>query len=55
MVSLKDLKWLQMTSRQLQMIKKTKSKNVLKAGSIQEENIEINEHFLDKILKNSNL
>ena len=33
--------------------KKTKSKNVLKAGSLQEENIEINEHYLDKILKNN--
>ena len=42
-----------MTSRQLQMIKKTKSKNVLKAGSLQEENIEINEHYLDKIIKNN--
>ena len=31
--------------------KKTKSKNVSKAGSVQEENIEINEHYLDKILK----
>ena len=34
--------------------KKSKSKNVLKAGSIQEENIEINEHYLNKILKNNN-
>ena len=34
--------------------KKTRSKNVLKAGSVQEENIEINEHYLDKILKNNN-
>ena len=33
--------------------KKTKSKNVLKAGSVQEENIEIIEHYLDKILKNN--
>ena len=33
---------------------KTKSKNVLKAGSIQEENIEINEHYLGKIPKNNN-
>ena len=33
--------------------KKTKSKNVLKAGSVQEENIEINENYLDKILKNN--
>ena len=30
-----------------------KNKNVLKAGSIQE-NIEINEHYLDKILRNNN-
>ena len=30
--------------------KKTKTKNILKAGSIQE-NIEINEHYLDKSLK----
>ena len=42
-----------MISRQLQMIKKTRSKNVLKAGSVQEENIEFNEHYLDKILKNN--
>ena len=34
--------------------KKTKSKNVLKAGSVREENIEINEHYLDKILNNNN-
>ena len=32
--------------------KKTKTKNNLKGGSIQE-NIEINEHYLDKILKNN--
>ena len=31
--------------------KKTRSKNVLKAGSLQEENIVINEHYLDKIIK----
>ena len=31
--------------------KKTRSKNVLKGGSVQEDNIEINEHYLDKILK----
>ena len=35
--------------------KKTKSKNVLKAGSVQEENIEINEHYLDKLIKNNNI
>ena len=34
--------------------KKTKSKIVLKAGSVQEENIEINVQYLDKILKNNN-
>ena len=34
--------------------KKTKSKNVLKGGSLQE-NIEINEHYLDEILKNNNI
>ena len=44
-----DLKRPQMTSND----KKTKSKNVLKAGSLQEENIEINEHYLDKILKSN--
>ena len=52
-----DLKRPQMTSNDLKTIsndKKTKSKNVLKAGSIQEENIEINEHYLDKFLKNNN-
>ena len=46
----------QMTSNDLKTTsndKKTKSKNVLKAGSVQEENIEINEHYLDKILKNN--
>ena len=32
--------------------KKTKTKNNLKAGSIQN-NIEINVHYLDKILKNN--
>ena len=31
--------------------KKTRSKNVLKAGSVQEENIVFNEHYLDKIPK----
>ena len=30
-----------------------KNTNVLKAGSVQE-NIEINEHYLDKILENDN-
>ena len=51
-----DLKRPQLTSNDLKTTskdKKTKSKNVLKAGSVQEENIEINEHFLDKIIKNN--
>ena len=30
-----------------------KNKNILKAGSVQE-NIEINEHYLDEILQNNN-
>ena len=45
-----------MTSNDLKITsndKKTKLKNVLKAGSVQEENIEINEHYLDKIIKNN--
>ena len=49
-----DLKRSQMTSNGLKITsndKKTRSKNVLKGGSVQEENIEINEHYLDKILK----
>ena len=33
--------------------KKTQPKNVLEVGSVQEENIEINEHYLDKIIKNN--
>ena len=52
-----DLKRPQSTSNDLKITsndKKTRSKNVLKAGSVQEENIEINEHYLDKILKNNN-
>ena len=52
-----DLKRPQMTSNDSKTTsndKKTKSRNVLKAGSVQEENIEINEHYLDKILKNNN-
>ena len=50
-----DLKRPYLTSNDLKTTsndKKTKSKNVLKAGSIQKENIEINEHYLDKIIKN---
>ena len=49
-----DLKRPNLTSIDLKTTsndKKSKSKNVLKAGSIQD-NIEINEHYLDKILKN---
>ena len=52
-----DLKRPQMTSNDLKITsndKKTRSKNVLKAGSVQEENNEINEQYLDKILKNNN-
>ena len=53
-----DLKRPQMTSNDLKTTsidKKTRSKNVLKAGCIPEDNIEINEHYLDEILKNNNL
>ena len=52
-----DLKRPQLTSNDRKITsndKKTRSKNVLKAGSVQEENIEINEQYLDKILKNNN-
>ena len=45
-----DLKRPQLTSNENS--KKTKTRNNLKGGSIQE-NIEINEHYLGKILKNS--
>ena len=44
-----DLKRLQMTSND----KRTKSKNNSKGGFVQEDNIEINEHYLDKILQNN--
>ena len=47
----------QLTSNDLKTtsnVKKTRSKNNLKGGSVQEDNIEINEHYLDKILKNNN-
>ena len=50
-----DLKRPQMTSNDLKTSsndKKTKSKNNLKGGFVQE-NIEINEHYLDKIIKNN--
>ena len=52
-----DLKRPQLTSNDLKTTsndKKTRSKNNLKGGSVQEDNIEINEHYLDKILKNNN-
>ena len=51
-----DLKRPQMTSNDLkrpQSTSKTKSKNVLKGGSMHNDN-EINEHYLDKILQNNN-
>ena len=51
-----DLKRPNLTSNDLKTIsndKKTRSKIILKAGSIREENFEINEHYLDKILKNN--
>ena len=51
-----DLKRPQLTSNDLKTTsndKKTRSKNVLKAGSIKEEKIVINEHYLDKIIKNN--
>ena len=54
-----DLNRRQMTSKDLKTTsssndnKKTKMKNNLKCGSIQQDNIEINEHYLDKILKNN--
>ena len=35
--------------------KKSKSKNILKCGSLNEEGFEINEHYLDKILKNNKI
>ena len=53
-----DFKRPQMTSNDVKTTsndnnKKIKTKNNLKGGSIQN-NIEINEHYLDKILKNNN-
>ena len=49
-----DLNRPQMTSKDLKTTsndnEKTKMKNNLKGGSIQQDNIEINEHYLDKIL-----
>ena len=50
-----DLKRLQTTSNDVKTTSnKTKTKNSLKGGSIQD-NIEINEHYLDKIPKNNNI
>ena len=51
-----DLKRPQLTSNDLKTTsndKNTKSKKVLKAGSVHDENIEITEHYLDKIIKNN--
>ena len=52
-----DLKRPQMTSNDVKTTSKEtvkNKKNKVKGGSIQE-NIEINEHYLDKILKNNNI
>ena len=54
-----DFKRPQMTSNDLKTSsndnnKKTKTKNNLKGGFVQE-NIEVNEHYLDKILKNNKI
>ena len=51
-----DLKRPQMTSNDLKSAsndKKTKTENNLKGGSVQEDNFEIDEHYLDKIIKNN--
>ena len=45
-----DLKRPQSTSNEIS--EKTKAVNNLKGGSVQE-NVEINEHYLDEILKNN--
>ena len=53
-----DLKRPQLTSNDLKTTsndKKTKSKTVLKAGSLDEEGFEINENYLDKIPKNNKI
>ena len=47
-----DLKRTQSTSNE--NIKKSKTKNNLKGGSVQQ-NIEINEHYLDEILNNNDI
>ena len=52
-----DFKRPQMTSNDLKTTpndKKARSKNVSRAGCVQEETIENTEHYLDKILKNNN-
>ena len=52
-----DLKRPQMSSNDVKTTsndKKSKSKNVLRAGSVKEK-IEINEHYLDNILKNNKI
>ena len=49
-----DVKRTQMTSNDLKRPQKTKTKNNLKGGSMQE-NIEINEHYLDEILDNNDI
>ena len=46
----------QMTSNDLKITsndKEQKQKNNLKGGAVQEDNFKINEHFLDKIIKNN--
>ena len=54
-----DLKTPQMTSNDLETNSKESvknKKNKLKGGSVPiQENVEINEHYLDKILKNNNI
>ena len=49
-----DVKRTQMTSNDLKIPQKTKTKNNLKAGSVPE-NIEINEHYLDEFLYNNDM
>ena len=53
-----DLKRPQMTSNDIKTTsndnKKTKTTNNLKGGAVHEDNFEIDEHFLNKILKNNN-
>ena len=43
-----------MTSKDLKINSNDKkTKSILKGGSLKEENIVINEHYLDKVLKNN--